>query len=303
MTRLTGLTGIVIISFSAIFVRLADVSPTTAAFFRAAYAVPALFLVWAVIRHQDRREARARWLAFGSGIFLAVDLSFWHEAIALIGAGLATVLGNTQVVFVGVAAWVLHKERPNRLALLTIPVVFVGVGLISGLGRPGAYGDDPVAGVLYGLLTGVFFGVFILVFRASNRGLAPVAGPLFEATCGMAVGTAVASIFDPDFSLTPAWPAHGWLVALALGSQVIGWLFISHALPRLAAIETSVQLLVQPMLTMLWGRLIFGEYLSGLQWAGVALVLGGVGLLSIRGTVDQRSLEPSVSPVAADVKL
>ena len=144
MTRLTGLAGIAIISFSAIFVRLAEVSPTTAAFFRAAYAIPALFLIWMVIRHRDRRDSRSRWLAFASGILLAIDLSFWHQAIAWIGAGLGTVLGNTQVVFVGVAAWILHKERPSQFTLVTIPIVFLGVVLISGLGDPGAYGTNPL---------------------------------------------------------------------------------------------------------------------------------------------------------------
>ena len=66
--RLVGLAGIAIISFSAIFVRLADVSPTTAAFFRAAYAWPVLFVLARLVRNQDRRDSRARWMAFGSGL-------------------------------------------------------------------------------------------------------------------------------------------------------------------------------------------------------------------------------------------
>ena len=300
--RLIGLAGIAIISFSAIFVRLADVSPTTAAFFRAVYAWPVLFVIAWLMRRQDRRDSRARWMAFGSGLLLAADLICWHRAIDAIGAGLGTVLGNTQIAFVGIAAWLLHRERPTRLALITVPLLFAGAALVSGLGRPGAYGDDPVAGVTYGLLTGIFYGSFLLVFRASNRGLSPVAGPLFEVTCGVVVGTAAFGVFDPGFSLAFSWPAHGWLIALAIGSQVVGWLLISHALPRLAALETSVQMLVQPMLTVLWGRLIFAEYLSGLQWMGVTLVLGGIGLLAVRGTVHEHPAKETVPTVAADAK-
>jgi drug/metabolite transporter (DMT)-like permease len=92
---------------------------------------------------------------------------------------------------------------------------------------------------------------------------------------------------EPGFSLTITWPAHGWLIALAIGSQVVGWLLITIALPRLPALETSVILLLQPMLAVLWASLIFVERLSSLQWWGVAAVLGGVGLLSIRGSVDR----------------
>ena len=66
---------------------------------------------------------------------------------------------------------------------------------------------------------------------------------------------------------------------------MVGWLLIAIVLPRLAALETSVILLTQPLLTVLWASLIFVERLSKVQWIGVALVLGGVGLLSIRGSV------------------
>jgi drug/metabolite transporter (DMT)-like permease len=302
MTRIIGLAGIATISFSAIFVRLADVSPTTAAFFRAAYAWPVLLVIAWLGRHQDRRDSRARWMAFGSGFLLAADLLFWHRSIAAIGAGLATVLGNTQIPFVGIAAWLLHKERPTRLALMIVPLVFAGVVLVSGLGRAGAYGVDPVAGAIYGLLTGMFYAAFILVFRASNRGLSPVPGPLFEVTSGVVVGTAAFGVFDPGFSLIPSWPAHGWLIALALTSQVVGWLLISYALPRVAALETSVQMLVQPILAVLWSRLIFAEYLSGIQWMGVTLVLGGVALLAVRGTVHEHPPREAVSRLAVDVE-
>jgi drug/metabolite transporter (DMT)-like permease len=42
---------------------------------------------------------------------------------------------------------------------------------------------------------------------------------------------------------------------------------------------------ILPMLTVLWASLIFVEMLSSAQWAGVALVLGGVGTLSRWGSV------------------
>jgi len=294
MTRLAALLGVLSISFSAIFVRLADVSPATAAFFRAGYAIPALFLIWRLVRGQDHRSTRDRQVAFASGLFLAMDLAFWHQSIRLIGAGLATVLVNIQVVFVGLAAWAVYRERPTGLALFTIPLVFGGVALMSGLGRPDAYGDDPLGGVVFGIFSGVAYALFLLVFRASNRGLAPSAGPLLDATVGVAVGSLIAGLVDPDFDLGLSWPAHGWLLGLALAVQVGGWLFIAVALPRLPALETSVMLLLQPMATVLWAILIFAEHLSLLQWAGAALVLGGIGALTLRGSVERPV--PSGSP-------
>ncbi len=293
MIRLLALLGILGISFSAIFVKQADVSPSTAAFFRMAYAVPVLLLAWTLVRRRDPRPGALRWMAAGAGLFLALDLAVWHRSIDLIGAGLATVLANTQVVFVGLAAWVIHRERPTGLAFVTIPVVFAGVVLISGLGRADAFGDDPVAGAALGVVAGLAYTGFLLVFRASNRELAPAAGPLLDATIGAAIGSLISGAADPDFSFALTWPDHGWLLALAMVAQVGGWLLIAVALPRLPALETSVMLLLQPMATVLWGFLIFAEHLSAAQWAGVALVLGGVGALTLRGSVERPTEAPA----------
>ena len=104
--------------------------------YRAVFGLPLLLLVaWAERRrYGPLRVARAfRDIA---GMFFAGDLMFWHHAIEHVGAGLATVLGNLQVLFVGVVAWLVFGERPSRATLLAVPVVLVGVVLISGVMGP-----------------------------------------------------------------------------------------------------------------------------------------------------------------------
>ncbi|MGH8874217.1 MAG: EamA family transporter, partial [Acidimicrobiia bacterium] len=151
MIRLAALAGAVAISFSAIFVRLAGVAPVTAAFFRTGYAVPVLALMWLARRSQDRRPARARWLGFASGLLLAADLVAFHASIDAIGAGLATLMANSQVIVVAAVGWVAFRERPSRLALMTLPMVMGGIALVSGLGSEDAYGDRPLLGVVLGV--------------------------------------------------------------------------------------------------------------------------------------------------------
>jgi drug/metabolite transporter (DMT)-like permease len=76
--------------------------------------------------------------------------------------------------------------------------------------------------------------------------------------------------------LTPGWPANGWLVLLALSSQVVGWLLISTSLPRLPAALTSLLLLIQPVSSVALAAVILGETPSALQIAGVVIILAGV---------------------------
>ena len=286
---LAGFCGTFAIAFSAIFVRLAHVDPSIAAFFRCFYALPVLGFLAA--RERARLGPRAigeRRVAWTAGIFLAADLVLWHYSIDAVGAGLATVLGNTQVVFVGLLAWLLLGERASRASVAAVPVVFAGVVLISGVVGAGAFGNDPVAGVVYGVGTGFSYSVFILVLRRGNQDIRRPAGPLFDATLSGAACSAVAGVVTGGLDLIPRWPAHGWLVALALTSQVLGWLLISVSLPRLQALTTSLMLTLQPVETVALSAVLLDESPSSFQLAGVALILVGLSISSLGGRGDAK---------------
>src|SRR3954463_4337721 len=128
---ITVLVGAVAIAFSGILFRLAHVSPSTGAFYRCFWALPPLFvLMWREDRDFSPRPLRARAVAWLAGIFFAFDLVFWHRGIEEVGAGLATGLGNLQVVLVPLVAWLVLRERPAGRALAAIPVVLAGVVFI-----------------------------------------------------------------------------------------------------------------------------------------------------------------------------
>jgi drug/metabolite transporter (DMT)-like permease len=197
--------GALTIAFSAILVELADVEPVTAAIFRCLYAVPILLLIAAF---EDRRFGPRPWrerrLAIPAGIFFAGDLIFWHYAIEDVGAGLATVLGNLQVVVVPFVAWAVLSERIQARLLAALPLVCSGVVLISGVLESGAYGDNPARGVLFGFLTGLTYAGFLLVLRQAGSDLRRPAGPLADATAVAAVAAIVAGLALGTADLVPA---------------------------------------------------------------------------------------------------
>ncbi len=296
MTRLAALSGAVIISFSAIFYALAEVDPVTATFFRVAYALPVLFALWWWRRHEDRRPWKSRGLAFLSGVFVAADLISWQASIDLIGVGLSTLLANLQVIIVGLIAWIVLGEEPSRVLKVTIPVVLVGVAMVSGIGQTDAFGEDPLLGTAFALTAAVLYAGFLLLFRQSNRLKAPAAGPLMEASLGAAVTTAAIGWLGPDIDFTIRFPNHGWLLALGLGGFLTGWILITYALPRLQAVETSTFVLVQPALTMVWGAWLFTERPSTLQAIGALIVLIGVAVVA----VSQSRREPAIEEPALE---
>jgi drug/metabolite transporter (DMT)-like permease len=278
----TVLVGAVAIAFSGILFRLSHVSPSTGAFFRCLWALPALYpiVLWEE-RRWGKRPLRSRMWAWLAGLFFTADLILWHNAIENVGAGLATVLGNTQVVLVGLLAWLLFKEKPHRASLYALPVVLVGVVLISGALEQGAYGSNPRLGTVFGVFTGLAYTSFLLVLRFGQRGIVGPAGPLFDATLACTLGCLVAGLAIGDLDLTPSWSAQGWLVVLALTSQALGWLLISISLPRLPAVVTSVSLTLQPLCSVIFAALILSEAPSWLQLLGAAGILSGLVISSL----------------------
>jgi drug/metabolite transporter (DMT)-like permease len=295
---LVALAGAMAIAFSGILYRLAEVSPETGAFFRCLWALPPLLLLAAwEDRRLGPRPRRARALAYVAGVFFAVDLLFWHHAIEAVGAGLATVLGNTQVVLVGLLAWALLGERPSKRSLAAIPIVLFGVVLISGVVGEGAYGSNPPLGVLFGVITAVAYSAFLLILREGNADRRRPAGPLFDATLASAVGVAVYAVPTGTLDLTPGLEAQAWLVLLALSAQVLGWLLISISLPRLPAVVTSILLTLQPVATVVLAALILDESPSNLQLLGAAMILTGLVLASARAPRRGRARdEPAAVP-------
>src|SRR5215475_14243346 len=121
---LSAALGAAAISSSAILVTLARADAVTTAFFRCALALPVLVpLAMLEQRRLGRRPMRSRISAGVAGLFLAVDLVLWNHAITDVGAGVATVLGNLQILFVAAFAWLALHERPQRRLLALLPVV------------------------------------------------------------------------------------------------------------------------------------------------------------------------------------
>ncbi|HVW18095.1 MAG TPA: DMT family transporter, partial [Solirubrobacteraceae bacterium] len=110
------------------------------------------------------------------------------------------------------------------------------------------------------------------------------AGPLFDATLVGALTSLAIDVAAREGDLAPSWPAHGWLVLLALSSQVVGWLLIGASLPRLPAALTSVLITIQPVGSVLLAAAIFGESPSPLQATGVVTILAALLLTGWRRT-------------------
>jgi len=271
------LSGAFMISFSAVWVMLADVPPLTSAFYRVLFGF--VFLFAAALINGELRRARFREIlpyAFCSLAF-ALDLYFWHTSILYIGPGLATILGNFQVFLMALWGALFFREKLTFQFILSLPLAIFGLMMVVGLNYD-ALSSDYRTGILFGLLTALSYTVFLLLLRqiqsTKNTGLrfTPLMYvSLFSALfLGMMLRASGTSFVIPTVSGTFA------LIALGLFSQAIGWIFIATAMPKIRTSLTGLILLLQPSLSFLWDVLFFSRPTTMLQWLGVATTLTAI---------------------------
>ena len=156
--------GAMMISFSAVWVRLAQVSPTASAFYRVFFG--GIFLLAILVWRRERLWQG--WLFSGfsllAAFFFALDLYAWHRSIIYVGPGLATILSNFQVFLMPVAGFLLYGERLNLRFGLSVLLAVAGLFMIVGLPWDQLAPDYRV-GIIYGLATAVFYTGFLVTLR------------------------------------------------------------------------------------------------------------------------------------------
>jgi drug/metabolite transporter (DMT)-like permease len=274
-----AIVGAAIIATSALLVAQAGTTVATSAAARCLFAFP-LLLALALVKRSGPLERKTVIWACAAGGFFAADLLLWHTSIAAVGTGLATVLANCQVAIVGLVAWVLLKEVPTRGQLAAVPIVLGGIIAISGVVGGASFGNEPVLGAITGAATGIAYSGFLLSMRMAtppqeHPAIALALATLVSGLLCLLVGVASPGLVgEIDLGLSAG--QLSWLLALAVGSQVVAWLLITESFKLLPAIVVSLVLTLQPVVSLMLGAILLHERPGPAQWLGAVLVLVGM---------------------------
>ena len=277
------LAGASLISFSAVFVRLATVGPTMAGFYRTLFGGVFLLIV-VVIRREPLWGGRGPLLmALTAAALFAADLSFWHRSIQYIGPGLGTLMANFQVFFLAAFGVLVFKEKAGWRFLVSVPIAFTGLFMLVGSDWS-VLESDYRLGVYFGFVTALSYASYLLVLRKSQSGgqRLSASANLVVISLGVATIMGVEGYLQGESFRIP--DALSWTSMLAYGvlSHAMGWILISHGLVKVEASRAGLLLLLQPTLAFIWDGLFFARPtgimdVSGALLALVAIYLGGTG--------------------------
>lgn len=269
------------ISLTAVFTKLAETSPSTVIFFRCLIALPPLALLMLLeFRRHGMPARRVVAIQAVGGIFLGIDFALWTQSIMMIGAGVATIINNVQVLVVPLLAWLFYRDRLSLRFVMSVPLMFIGIALASGaFGSGDAESENVLAGTLLCLASGIAYAVYIIIVgRTGSKERAN--SQVFISTLAAGIAGTGVGMFWGSVDFTPGWGTIGWLTALALSGQVLGWVLIGSALPKLSAAVGSSLLLLQPVLAVFFSMLLIGERPSLVQLLGCAITIVGVWFVS-----------------------
>jgi drug/metabolite transporter (DMT)-like permease len=275
--------GSVLISFSAVFVKIAHVGPTVAGVYRNVFGALALFVLAGLRRDTLWRGWPPARYALLAAAFFAGDLFFWHRSIHFIGPGLATILGNSQVFLMALVGIFVFGERATWQFVLSLPLVVVGLLMLVGADWQ-SLGATYRLGVVFGGLTAVTYAGFLLTVRRAQRApirLSAGANLAIVTTFTALLMTIMARVEGKSLRIPDA-QTFFVLVAYGVLCQGVGWALISRALRVVDASRVGLVLLLQPTLTFVWDILFFQRPTSLVEGLGALLALGAIYLGSVR---------------------
>ncbi len=264
------------ISFAPIFIRLADVSPDSAGFYRMLFAAISLFLLMRIKAVSLRMHRKTLLLLVCSGLFLSFDFMCWHRSIFYVGPGLSTLIANFQVFFTAIFSCFLFKEKISRIFILSVLMAFLGLFFITGVDLS-SLSQDYRLGILFGIGTAVFYSAYVLFLKsAMNHQEVSGVSAMFIVAITCSVFFSVITPATGSSFIIPNVQSFWALAGAGVICTTIGWSLISTAIKHTSATITSLFLLLQPALAFVWDVLLFSRPTEAREVIGVLLILSAI---------------------------
>jgi drug/metabolite transporter (DMT)-like permease len=266
--------GVVAVSFSAIFIRLAHAPAMAMAFWRNLIGT-AMVLPPALALHRDAFRALSRRdvvIAVISGALLAGHFATWIPSLGYTTVAASTVLVTAAPVWVALGSrWL--GETVARTAAIGIAVALAGAVVVSG-GDFGVSGRA-VFGDVLATLGAVFAAGYFLIGRSLRQRLPLlVYVSIVYATCTVVL-VPVMALSGSRFTGFPA-ATWGLFVLMALVPQIMGHTVFNFLLRDLDPTVITVGIMGEPVGASLLALAFFGETPRWPTVLGGALILIGI---------------------------
>jgi drug/metabolite transporter (DMT)-like permease len=208
------------------------------------------------------------------------NLCFFY-GLHYINASRASLIVALNPAVIGLASWLLFKERLGQLKVAGIAVCIAGAGIVIVSRNPqllAATADAWIGDLLIlGCVAG--WGVYSLLSRELNQTL----GPVQTVTYSILIGTVMLwtlAAFRGELSWTALVDlgTAQWLSLIYLGVLGSAFAYIGYydGIRKIGATRSGVFIALNPLTAVILGALLLGEQLTLAMCLGGALILTGI---------------------------
>lgn len=276
--KLSLVIGIVCISFSPIFVKLADASPIVCAFYRIFFAW--IFLLpYCLYKGNLKMERKDIILAMVGGLVFASDIAVWNLSIKLISATVSTLVANLAPVWVGLLSYLLFRKRSGWLFWVGTCIAIVGMVVL--VGASNLIHLQLNIGILYAVVSSLLYAIYILTTKDILKRISTLPFMFYNMLAAGVFLLIISLILGDDlfhYSLK-TWSS---LAAMGIICQLMGWITINYAISHLESTKVAITLLSQTVVTCLLAVFILNESLALKEIIGSVVVLAGIAITFLK---------------------
>ena len=214
---------------------------------------------------------------FFLGAFLnSFTTLFYYKSFEYLDMSVATMLLFAYPIIITLYSLLFGKEKPSALILVSLIIVFLGCTLVLNLFAMNI--SISIQGILYGIGAAMVYAWFNLYVETFIHTTQPFVLVTYSSTFSLLF------FLVYRFSQSPSYgriTLYQLVIAglLALFCQIPPVTLLYHAIHRIGAIKTSIISNIEIPGAAILGYLFYGEVLSGSQFIGILLVLGGILLM------------------------
>ena len=237
---------------------------------RMGFFATALFIYFRVTGQSPWLPRRESIASLGLGILSAGQSFAYYKAFEYIPVSLAALLVYTYPPMVAVATRVMSREKLTPVTIGALVAAFLGIALVLQVSFETLH---PI-GILCGMIAAVGMAVTTLIssrilVRADSRRM----------TLHIAISASAIYLGAALATGGTTWPhgIAGWallaLLPLIYLVAALGWY---TCLPMLGPMRASLMSNAEPVFTVAFAAVLLGEFLSPVQMAGAALIVGAI---------------------------
>lgn len=278
--------GIVAVSMSAIFVRLAMAAGGKSTidfslFLAASRLIIAALLLLPAWRNIPQLQVNpvAYYYAIAAGVCLAFHFATWISSLAFTSIAASTTLVTTNPIWVGLLSRWWLKENLSQQSIWGIVIALTGGMLI-------AFGDanfsnsysNPILGDILALVGAWMASLYIILgSQAQQQGLSLSNYVAISYSGAALILFPLPLLFQGSYTGYPN-QVYVYVFLMAVVSQLIGHTSFNWAIRWIAPISISLILLLEPIVSSALGLVLFSEIPPLLVFIGGFILLVGVAI-------------------------